>query len=488
VTMRDARIRDYWRRTFRRVYPIKVQRFSFESLSSFSDGYITFSNGITVLVGGNGVGKSTLIAAIVEVLSKGSQAHGIDRYDRLSGSKINALVNVSQAERVIGMETNGSGDRISSGGPFEGSVSWLDPSAFSQSCVNQIRGDTNFADLLDPVSPAELSGEELEDISYLVGKRYSRCQMFEIGDYGGREVFPYFTVTVSDEIYSSESMGRGELSLLLSYWVLRNIPKCSILVLEEPETHVSPRSQEHLMNIVAKFCDQRAISVIAATHSPSIIRRVPPTNVRLVTRDAGTSMIIEKPSSMQVARILSGGVAYKGVFLVEDEGGKSFLSALLEEFADDLLPQFEVVVAGDESSISRSIEALPRTKDWLTLVGVYDGGMESRVNAEKFKWPHVFLPGNEAPENSLRKLANSGDGIQAELASSFQKSEADVKAALEFAAGLDLHEWIPRFAEMLGRESWLVRHALIRKWIGRNEDLSKKFVAEVRTKIDQIRS
>ena len=485
VNMRDARIRDHWRRALSRLYPTNLGNLQFDSLQSFRDATITFAPGITAIVGGNGVGKSTLIAAIVEILKNGDQALAIDRFDRLSGSTTRATANVSRRECTLSIETNGLGERVPTGDIFDGEIRWLDPSGFSQSCVRQIRNDSNFPDLLEPVSPAVLSPAELETVSYLIGKSYNECVIYEISDYGGLERFPYFQVVVSGEAYGSESMGRGELSLLLSYWILRDIPKCSILILEEPETHVSPRSQDHLMNIIAKFCDERAICVIAATHSPSIIRKIPPTHIRLITREAGIASVIDPPSLVQIARVLSGGVAYKGIFLVEDIGANFFLRGLLEELAGDLLPQFEVVIAGDAASIAQSITSLPRTKAWLTVVGVFDGGMQSTTNVQGSNWPHVYLPGNEAPEAALRTLVNAGASFIAEIATSLQKSEEDVRASLEFVVGLDHHEWIAEFSKMLGREVTVVRHVLVRMWIAHNEALAKAFIAEVRTRLEE---
>jgi predicted ATPase len=484
--MRDARIRDHWRRTFDRTYPTRIESFSFESLPSFHDGALSFSPGITALVGGNGVGKSTLIAAIVEILSNGGVSPEIDRSDRLSESRTRAKVYVNKIEHILSMNTDPSGVRFADGEQFEGDVRWIDPSAFAQSCVKQIRSDRSFSDLLEPITPAILDQEELGSISYLVGKSYTACSIFEINDYGGREIFPYFQVTVSGETYGSENMGRGELSLLLSYWVLRDISKCSILILEEPETHVSPRSQDHLMNVVAKFCDERAICVVAATHSPSIIRRLPPSHIRLITREAHRASVVESPSTTQIARVLSGGVAYKGLFLVEDGGAKSLLLGLLEEFAPDLLAQFEIAIAGDETRITKSMEGVPRTREWLTVFGIYDGGMQDRVSSEKFNWPHVFLPGEQAPEIVLRALIGEGQPFYQELATELKKPEIEIRTALEYVSGVDHHEWIVEFSNMVGRDTFFVRHVLIRLWILKHEELARQFVTSIRAKLEDL--
>jgi predicted ATPase len=486
MSMREARIADHWRRALTRVYPTRLDAITFEGLSCLANDTVTFSPGITAVVGGNGVGKSTLIAAVAELLSNGAIGHSIDRSNQVFGSNIQAQAFVTNNERALAIHTDAAGSRVTSDVKFEGEYRWLDPSAFAQLCVIQIRNDTNFEDLLDPVAPIELDKDSLDLVSYLIGKNYTSCAIYEIADYGNLERFPYFRVTSSGVTYGSESMGRGELSLFLSYWVLQDLPKCSILVLEEPETHVSPRSQDHLMNTVAKFCDEHAIWVIATTHSPAIIRRLPPSHIRLVARGTGLATILHTPSSVQVATILSGGVAFKGIFLVEDEGAKSFLLAIIEELASDLLPQFEIVPAGSDSEITKVMQSFPMTKDWLTVIGVYDGGIQPTIDTAKFIWPVVFLPGQQAPELVLRDLAIGSGPIQSDFCTHLHLMIDDVVLALNHIAGVDHHEWIRDFAKAIARDVSVVRQTLIHLWIGRNRNNAEEFIKQLRSVILSI--
>ncbi len=172
----------------------------------------------------------------------------------------------------------------------------------------------------------QLNEVELEIACYLVGKNYTAIEIFEISDYGEMDRFPYFRVTADGITYGSEEMGRGELSLLLTYWVLHDLPRESILILEEPETHVSPRSQDSLMNIVAKLADERAIWVLVTTHSPTVIRHIPRTHLKVLVRDQGRTKVVENATIVQIGELLGGGVAYQGLILVEDVTAQDFLS------------------------------------------------------------------------------------------------------------------------------------------------------------------
>src|SRR5207249_4749613 len=104
-------------------------------------------------------------------------------------------------------------------------------------------------------------------------KEYSECKIFEVPEYDEIEKFPYFKATSNGVSYGSETMGQGELSLLIVLWELLTLPKNSILLLEEPETHVSPRSQEALMNVIAQNIVEKGIWTIVTTHSPVIVSK-----------------------------------------------------------------------------------------------------------------------------------------------------------------------------------------------------------------------
>lgn len=483
--MRDARISDHWRHLLERVYPTRLESLEFRSLSFFSPDKLSFSPGITALVGGNGVGKSTLIAAIVELLSNGAADVGIERVDRLAGSETKAEAFVQGKSCNLEMTDGSRAQKAAGAASFRGEFRWLDPSALARRCVEQIRNDPNFQDLLEPVEPIILDHEELRSISYLVGRDYSSCEIYEIGDYGELERFPYILVTSLGAKYGSEGMGRGELALLLCYWTLRDLSRCSILLLEEPETNVSPMSQDRLMNLAARFCEEKRIWAITATHSPAIIRRIPSSHVRLLVRGTGSGMLIPNPTNTQVAQILSGGVAYKGIFLVEDSGAKSFLSCLLETLAPDLFPQFEILSAESADGIGSALKGLPISGDWLTLIGIFDGGIEDEVKATDFRWPYLFIPGGVPPEELLRQMVINLEEVPAELAAEFNKPLADVSLALDSSAGADLHEWAKRLAAGIGTDRGQLCRSLVSLWIQHNDQTAKEFIVVLREAIEK---
>jgi len=280
------------------------------------------------------------------------------------------------------------------------------------------------------------------------------------------------------------------LALLLTYWTFQRLQAQSIVVIEEPETHVSPRSQDCLMNMIAKFSDDRAIWTIIATHSPTVIRRLSVANVKLLSREKGKSTLINNPTKVQIGAILGGGVAFKGVVLVEDAMARGFVLTIFEEIDPDMLLQFDVVVAGSESDITAAISTMPGSQKTLTLIGAYDGDMRERASEfSKLHWPSVFLPGDVPPEGLIKRMIEETEDVNDRLATALQKQAHEIGVALDSVSGADCHELIRGLASALLTDESIVRRSIAKFWLSEESNLkaAKDFLNELRKAISEIR-
>ena len=57
-------------------------------------------------------------------------------------------------------------------------------------------------------------------------------------------------------------MGLGEVSALYIYWCLSRAAENSILIVDEPETYLAHNSQSALIDVLAKFCSEKAFGVL----------------------------------------------------------------------------------------------------------------------------------------------------------------------------------------------------------------------------------
>lgn len=445
--MRDARAADHWRRALNRQYQLFLKRIEFEALGVFGAGAIDFNAyGITAVIGGNGVGKSTLIAAVGALLTDFNGYVEGDYIGRLDGAKIIGSFKTSADDAVITVTISEERtiERISS--PVADSIFWIAPSNYASSMRALIADDANFGDLIESVTPIELGEDERLELSSIVGKTYDKCLFYEIADVGDLEIFPHFRVQAEGIEYGSDRMGLGELSVFLMYWCLRKLEKHSLLIVEEPETHLSPRSQRQLMNYIAKRCAEDGLAVLLTTHSPEIVEKVDQKNLILLSR-AGTKVEAHRnPSRRQVMNLL--GVVDKkvGILVLEDRAGQLVLLEILRYFESPLSYEFELLIAGNNSKIDLAIKHTPKSGSWFAMIGIYDGDQRSESKPKDAVWPYIHLPTSHSPEGYLFFLLGKDVKRLAELIS---KPEDRILGALESMKGMDEHDALVHFAHVV---------------------------------------
>ena len=91
--MRQAKVEDYWDRVKKNNYDIKIKELNLNGINGF--GKIEFTGGIFAICGLNGVGKSTIIAALKDVL--GIRLDKSDLY-RIGNHECSAIVSKNNTE------------------------------------------------------------------------------------------------------------------------------------------------------------------------------------------------------------------------------------------------------------------------------------------------------------------------------------------------------------------------------------------------------
>lgn len=486
MSLRKARFDDHWRRTFSRGYLSRLEAIKFRHLLCLSDDEINIPPGICAVVGGNGVGKSALLAAISELLANPELQLGVGHRARLRKSELEGIAVDRAGRKELLVRESAGGVRTLGPAKFDAEFYWLEPSYLVNLTHKQVNEDANFSELLEPLSPYSLDADELEILGYLVGKKFDLCQIYEVTEYGDLDPFPYFIAESCGRRYGSESMGYGELSLLFVLWKLRTIQKNSVLVLEEPEAHVSPRSQRALMDILAKSCDEKGLSIILTTHSPAIIANLPNVNLVLISKNGNETRATIGASKLQINELLGATTLKRAFVLVEDRVACQFVLALLGEIGLDLLAQIEVVVAGSAQKIDSVLSALPESRDgWLKVIGVYDGDMRTKLDAKQFILPHLFLPGELSPERVLHDaLAKQGNPAEV-LATELRRPYRVVVTALDAVDGLDVHDWFMQLPDRIGCDHPTLMAALVRIWLCDNREMADVFVQSL---LDTINS
>lgn len=444
--MRLARTNDVWRHLYKPTpRPLEQLTITYKDTFNGPDLVLVINAPISLLCGENGVGKSRSLRAVHQALGGN---FSLADFRPKSGpvaptvSSVHAVLHRVQEEKIGDrFEVNSASDlsealKDSSG---ESKVYWFDPTIQVPYLLHLLRHDRSLSDLWEGVGPRRLSAIELEDISGLVGRVYSEAEFYEIADYQGHEVIPYFRVTCCGEKYASEDMGLGELSLLFLYWMLGRLRFGSVLLMEEPETFIAPKSQRTLVDVVAAHADQKSLFVVVTSHSGIIAQRVPNTHIDFLSRRGKTVTFFRDPPR----HLLRDGLALVPprslIALVEDVAAALFAKALLESGNSKYVSHCGIFVAGGESEITKVLEIIsPGDQGAVTIIGLFDGDMRGKL-PKKTNWQTMCLPGNSPPEVMAQEFL---EGQYENLEEILSRPKARIIYALGAVAGMNHHDWL----------------------------------------------
>jgi hypothetical protein len=92
-----------------------------------------------------------------------------------------------------------------------------------------------------------------------------------------------------------QSSGQKLLLFILAK-VLANIRQGSILLFDEPETHLHPQMLSSMMRLLHILLREFRSYAIVATHSPIVLQEIPARDIRILEREGGVPIISRYPS------------------------------------------------------------------------------------------------------------------------------------------------------------------------------------------------
>jgi ABC-type cobalamin/Fe3+-siderophores transport system ATPase subunit len=480
--MRLARSNDVWRALYKETkFPITGLIIGFRDVVGLGTGATKFEHPMSLICGENGVGKSTLLRLIYRALTQERFRDGEPSRNYAMGAMTGAIDDLRL--RIQDGETSSEIQRAeivekNKADPEWLGVTFLETASIVPHLQKLYVKDLNRTDLLEGVTAKVLGGEELADIRQLVGRDYSKVEMFEIAEYAGFERVPYFKVSEGDTSYGSESMGTGELALLHLFWQISSIEEDSVLLLEEPESFVAPRSQRLFIDWLASVALRKKLFVIVSSHSGQIAERFPSSPTLLCTRNKGRVVMEPKPPAYLLADRLGILSHRRTIALVEDEAAAALAKSILQELEPKVFTECVFVEAGSNGDIVNAINNFPLfDSDRAVLLGVFDGDQEE----QKIQWPTLRLPGAEGPEALLRTYCSNGD--PARISGALGCERPRWEAALGGAAGIDAHDWITRMVGELRIDTEIFFARLMPLLIEDSPADFRRFAAEFAAKV-----
>jgi predicted ATPase len=457
--MRFAKVNDYWRalNSFS-SWRLRLERLELKGINGFADDTITIRSSLNFICGPNGVGKTSLLRAVWASLAP-SQAHELEstRLRINSGTMgVHLAVGAQQVSRAVDFadEPNGEDPELD----FE--VFHVDTSSKISELQHHFCKFTNIQDALNGVPILECDQDALETLSYLTQIKFSSARVYVLEE--SEEERPFFEVSTAYNSYDSRTMGLGELAGFYIWWSLERASDRTLLLLEEPESFLSPACQQALAAILVSYVVRKRACIIATTHSPEMIKQANRNCLHFGYRENGLAKFGEASESLlRTVGIIS---SIDSILLFEDRSAQSFARLWLRHFNRIIASAIEYVAMEGDGNILRALEVLPRQLKAVQIVGVLDGDMEK--NPQHADKPNIsFLPGSMPIETLYRNMMETEFDRVAPILQlpSLQHILFRIRA-------FETHEWFEQFRADAGWSHDQLHLMLFRAWILKEEN------------------
>jgi AAA domain, putative AbiEii toxin, Type IV TA system len=259
-------------------------------------------------------------------------------------------------------------------------------------------------------------------------------------------------------------------------------PDNSLLLIEEPETYLSPATQEALANFIISTTSEKFLNIIMTSHSPNILRNLPSESVICLYRERGKTRVAPAPVHPEWWKTVGIESKVDGIILVEDDMSELFLRHILERHDPTLSRRLEIQPKGGHGNITTVLKILDRQFRAIKFVGAFDGDMRGKI-AEDISGFCIFLPGAEPIEGAFRKIVCNDHGPIEEAI-----GKEGIGAILAGLEGIDDHDWYERLAASVGKTNEQLFTLLYPIWEGtdNNEDTAMKVIDDITARMKEI--
>ena len=209
--------------------------------------------------------------------------------------------------------------------------------------------------------------------------------------------------------YSEYNAGSGEFVIASMVDQIQSVPAESVLLLDEPEVSLHPGTQKRLICYILEVIKKKKIQVIITTHSTSIVEKLPKTAIKCFRKIENDIILIEEQVFFQNAFLeLESDIVDKKHILVEDNMAKKIIEQILKnEGLNDLL-QVEFYPGGASNIKKYTILTYSKTKVDNRYI-FFDGDQRKDEIPDFTRIPEI-----EKTEKYLKDVFKKAIGISAD--------------------------------------------------------------------------
>lgn len=478
ISLRQAKIDDFWRKSYLRNYPLLLNEIGFENGEIFDGLKLSLEPGINAIVGRNGIGKSNFIRSVFNSLASESS----------NRKKFNHLLDGCDVTLDVSIDAETYSLTCS---PYQQNTEdsiflclLFDPCNLIPEIQKLFCEQGNIEELLESYNSVELDSDDLKLVNFLTNSTYQKVEIINIEDeYEGFPMVPFFIVEQDGARYDSRNMGLGELSLLYFFWLIDYIKKSDshcLLLIEEPESFLPPLTQNRLCNVVAMTCAEKGTYCLISTHSEHILKRIPRTHIHAMSKVSGEVKFFTVSSHFEQMGVLGLTSPKKGVLFFEDEAAGLLIKALVKASLVLVVDSFYYHNSVSDNGVINDLERFPNGLAGFSFIAIFDG--DCRGKYDRVLRPHsnyMFLPSNESPEGLLIDYLASEE--LSLVSACLRVSREALSAAFAEVAGSDHHDYFHELARALSIPFDTVFSSVCELWISSpgNSELVESFLDEL---------
>ena len=296
-------------------------------------------NGVYLLVGPNGVGKTTLLICMDRICNPQAFARGfyqpnnVAGYDEYSNSKIEYQ---NGTNKVVFRKKRSKWSAT----PRKDNAAQLHSFGFSNSIF--IKADSKRIDAKQDeiqrgkVRPADPNIVRILNEIFETTK-YKNLQQLTVSPQRRGRPSAHFNIIQDGSFYYTEKrFSTGELAILhLIQFIEKNAINGAIILLDEAEIALHPRVQINLLKYLQSVSESKDLMVVISTHSPTMIKTVTPEQILLLDSDRTGNVSIKTPCypAQALGRVdYEESAGFDFIFFVEDDIARLFLKKLINRY------------------------------------------------------------------------------------------------------------------------------------------------------------
>lgn len=343
------------------------------------------SNGVYLLVGPNGVGKTTLLVCLDRICNNNGFARGFSAsrnfgvVDQYSNATIKYETDNPQSCLVFRKKTarwavspKGKSNLLSYFG-FPASIFVRADSNRISVTEQEIREGT-----FEPST--QTLKQELNNLFETT--KYNRLKRLRVSNGRGRAATYFYVIDEGNgRYYSEKRFSTGELALLRLVEQLSTVENNALVLLDEAEMALHPRIQQKLLEYLNRISMQKNLTVFISTHSITMIKATRKSNIMLLEQSGQNTGRYAVTNPCYPAKAI-GAVdfinnIYDAIFFVEDDMARLLLKNMLKLFCQidnrfSTITNCIVPVGGYEQTAQLAIKTKGQLFDHSYVCAIWD--------------------------------------------------------------------------------------------------------------------